>query len=50
MVDGDIANGSVMAGQIAGAVHRIEPAAEILRDVMYSAEAEWLKLSAYFAV
>ncbi len=48
MVDGDIANGSVMAGQIAGAVHRVEPAAEILRDVMDSAEAEWLKLSAYF--
>ncbi len=48
MVEGDIANGSVMAGQIAGAVRRIEPAADILRDITKSAELEWVKLSAYF--
>lgn len=48
MVEGDIANGSVMSGQIAGAVHRIEPAAEILRDIMETAESEWKRLSAFF--
>jgi enoyl-[acyl-carrier protein] reductase II len=48
MVEGDITNGSVMAGQIASAVQRIEPAAAILRDVMETAELEWIRLSAYF--
>ncbi|HWQ89423.1 MAG TPA: enoyl-[acyl-carrier-protein] reductase FabK [Desulfitobacteriaceae bacterium] len=48
MVEGDITNGSVMAGQIAGAVKRIEPAADILRNVMETAELEWIRLSAYF--
>ncbi|HWQ72836.1 MAG TPA: enoyl-[acyl-carrier-protein] reductase FabK [Desulfitobacteriaceae bacterium] len=48
MVEGDIVNGSVMAGQIAGAVQRIEPAADILRDIIETAEAEWQKLGAYF--
>jgi putative enoyl-(acyl-carrier-protein) reductase II len=48
MVEGNIVNGSVMAGQIAGAVQRIEPAAEILKNIMETAESEWTRLSAYF--
>lgn len=36
--DGDVRNGSVMAGQIAGLVKEIKPAAEILRDIMEEAE------------
>jgi enoyl-[acyl-carrier protein] reductase II len=48
MVEGDITDGSVMAGQIAGAVQRIEPAAAILKDIMETAEQEWARLSAYF--
>lgn len=47
-VDGDIENGSVMAGQIAGAVSRIEPAAEIIQDIMRSAEEEYRRLAARF--
>jgi enoyl-[acyl-carrier protein] reductase II len=48
MVEGNITNGSVMAGQIAGAVQRIEPAAAILRDIVETAESEWKRLSTYF--
>ncbi|MDD2233445.1 MAG: enoyl-[acyl-carrier-protein] reductase FabK [Desulfitobacteriaceae bacterium] len=48
MVEGNVTNGSVMAGQIAGAVRRVEPAAAILRDIVETAESEWKKLSAYF--
>lgn len=48
MVNGDIVNGSIMAGQIAGAVHRIEPAADIIQDIMQSAEREYKRLSARF--
>lgn len=48
MVEGNITNGSVMAGQIAGAVQRIEPAAAILRDIVETAESEWKRLFAYF--
>lgn len=48
MVDGDIENGSIMAGQIAGAVKRIEPAALIVQDVMQSAEKEYTRLAALF--
>jgi len=47
-VDGDIENGSIMAGQIAGAVNRIEPAAHIIQDIMQSAEREFEHLSARF--
>lgn len=47
-VDGDIENGSVMAGQIAGAVKRIEPVADIIQDIMQSAEREYERLSARF--
>lgn len=38
MVDGDIDYGSVMAGQIAGMVSRIMPAADILKEIMSEAE------------
>jgi enoyl-[acyl-carrier protein] reductase II len=47
-VDGDIDNGSVMAGQVAGAVKRIEPAAQIIQDIIQSAEREYERLSARF--
>ena len=48
MVDGDIENGSIMAGQVAGAVKCIEPAAQIIKDIMQSAEQEYERLSARF--
>lgn len=48
MVEGDIENGSVMAGQVAGAVKRIEPAAAIIRDVLEGAEREIQKLNQRF--
>jgi enoyl-[acyl-carrier protein] reductase II len=48
MVEGDIENGSVMAGQIAGAVKCIEPAASIIQDIMQSAEREYGRLCARF--
>ncbi len=48
MVEGDIANGSVLAGQVAGTVKRIEPAAAIIRDVMDSAEREWGRMGRFF--
>jgi len=48
MVEGDIEKGSIMAGQVAGAVRRIEPAAHIIQDIMQSAEREYERLSARF--
>ncbi|AFM42538.1 putative enoyl-(acyl-carrier-protein) reductase II [Desulfosporosinus acidiphilus SJ4] len=48
MVEGDIENGSIMAGQIAGAVEKIEPAAMIIKDIMQSAEKEFSRLTALF--
>lgn len=50
MVDGDTENGSVMAGQVAGAVHNIEPAADIILSVVREAEAEWRRLSEHFSI
>lgn len=38
-VDGDIENGSVMAGQIAAMVDKIMPAREIITDIMSEADA-----------
>ncbi|MDP4158658.1 MAG: enoyl-[acyl-carrier-protein] reductase FabK [Bacillota bacterium] len=49
MVDGDVENGSIMAGQIAGAVSRIEPAAQIIQDILQTAEREFERLSVRFA-
>ncbi|MHB8170005.1 MAG: enoyl-[acyl-carrier-protein] reductase FabK [Thermincolia bacterium] len=37
MVDGDVQNGSLMAGQIAGMVMKIEPAHDIIQDIMQGA-------------
>lgn len=37
VVDGDVTNGSVMSGQIAGLVDRIQPAAEIIREIVEDA-------------
>ncbi len=48
MVEGDTQNGSVMSGQIAGAVQKIEPAAAIVQDVMQGAERELARLSQRF--
>lgn len=48
MVEGDTQNGSVMSGQIAGAVQKIEPAAAIIQDVMQGAERELARLSQRF--
>lgn len=48
MVEGDTQNGSVMSGQIAGAVQKIEPAAVIIQDVMQGAERELARLSQRF--
>lgn len=48
MVEGDIQNGSVMSGQVAGAVARIEPASSIIHDVLDGAEREIQKLKERF--
>ncbi|WP_018211000.1 enoyl-[acyl-carrier-protein] reductase FabK [Desulfitobacterium hafniense] len=48
MVEGDTQNGSVMSGQIAGAVQKIEPAATIIQDVMQGSERELARLSQRF--
>ncbi|MFZ5596200.1 MAG: enoyl-[acyl-carrier-protein] reductase FabK [Bacillota bacterium] len=39
MVDGDVEMGSVMAGQVSAMVNRIQPAGEIVRQVMEEARA-----------
>jgi enoyl-[acyl-carrier protein] reductase II len=47
--EGDLANGSFLCGQIAAMVNKIQPAAEIVRDVIESAEpilkgaTQWVK-------
>jgi enoyl-[acyl-carrier protein] reductase II len=38
VVDGDVENGSVMSGQIAGLVRRIQPAREIIEEIVGEAE------------
>lgn len=48
MVGGDVQNGSVMSGQVAGAVTRIEPASSIIHDVIDGAEREIQKLKERF--
>lgn len=48
MVEGDVENGSIMAGQVAGAVKRLEPAARIIQDIMQSAEQEYERLAVRF--
>ena len=46
VVDGDVENGSVMAGQIAAMVSKVETCAEIIRDVMSTAESALVSLAA----
>lgn len=48
MVEGDIKNGSVMSGQVAAVVTKIEPAAAIVLDVIEGAEREIQKLKERF--
>ncbi|MFX4261717.1 enoyl-[acyl-carrier-protein] reductase FabK [Pelotomaculum propionicicum] len=38
MVEGDIENGTVMAGQVSAMVNKVQPAREIILDIMNSAE------------
>lgn len=38
VVDGDVVNGSVMSGQIAGLVEKIQPAAEMIQEIVSEAE------------
>ncbi|WP_027340536.1 enoyl-[acyl-carrier-protein] reductase FabK [Halonatronum saccharophilum] len=38
VIDGDVVEGTVMAGQVAGMVNKIESASEIINDIMASAE------------
>jgi enoyl-[acyl-carrier protein] reductase II len=40
VVDGDLQQGSIMAGQSVGLVHRIQPMREIFRELVDDAEAE----------
>jgi enoyl-[acyl-carrier protein] reductase II len=49
MVEGDINNGSVMSGQVAGAVQRIESASEIVQDVIQGAERELKRVTLRFS-
>ncbi len=49
VVDGDMEHGSAMSGQIAGLVKRIQPAADIIRDVVTEAEAVARGIAARFA-
>lgn len=46
VMDGDVVKGSMMAGQIAGLVHDIVPAAEVLRRTTAEAEAIMRRLGA----
>ena len=39
VVEGDVVNGTVMAGQIAGMIDRVQPCGEIIREIMEQAEA-----------
>lgn len=46
VVDGDVENGSVMAGQIAAMVNKVETCADIIRDVMTTADSALSSLAA----
>lgn len=47
VVEGDVENGSLMAGQIAAMVSREEPCAQIISHIMKSAEDTLLRLAAF---
>ncbi|MBF0283615.1 MAG: nitronate monooxygenase [Magnetococcales bacterium] len=40
-IDGDVEHGSVMAGQSVGLVNAVQPTAEVVRELMDGAMAEW---------
>ncbi|MDZ4199729.1 MAG: nitronate monooxygenase [Kiritimatiellia bacterium] len=48
--DGDVINGSVMAGQSVGLVDRVQPMAEIFAEILGDAEAEMLRVASLFGV
>lgn len=48
-VEGDVARGSLMAGQSVGLVDEIKPLAAIIREMVSEAEAEMLRLRRVFA-
>jgi enoyl-[acyl-carrier protein] reductase II len=45
-VEGDVANGSLMAGQVAGLIHDIVPVRELIERIMTEAEAGLRRLDA----
>ncbi len=46
--EGDIVNGSVMAGQISGLIKDIKPVKEIIEDIISSAEAMLKEINTFF--
>jgi len=48
VIDGDVTNGSLMAGQSVGLVDKIQPLNEIISEMVNDAEAELQKLNAIF--
>ncbi len=48
-VEGDIENGSILSGQIAGLVKQEQAAAEIIQDIMQSAETTWKRMQTFGA-
>ncbi|MDR3321392.1 MAG: nitronate monooxygenase [Synergistaceae bacterium] len=48
VVDGDVDNGSVMSGQIAGLVNKIQPAKEIIEEIMGEAHSLARSIAARF--
>ena len=47
VIDGDVEWGSVMAGQSAGLVKKVQPAAEIIRELFDDAERVLRKLGSH---
>jgi len=47
VIEGDIEWGSVMAGQSAGMVKKIQPAAEIIKDLFSDAERVLCQMQSY---
>jgi enoyl-[acyl-carrier protein] reductase II len=47
VIEGDVDNGSLMAGQIAGLIKEIKPAKQILEEIIAEAEAVIAKLPSY---
>lgn len=45
--DGDVINGSVMAGQISALINDIEPCSEIIQDILETAETHLDRLTSY---